>query len=335
MLVVRRNSQCRLAIASAAILVMALAVLPPSVRGCSFAGPVDFVGHAVLVDVNTGGGRTVSFSDVGIGAGCEITNRMDLDGEVAMVQLDRGVHLFSLAGDAEQVDLPTPRAGFPDLDGGFVYYVDTADGSLHRLNIGTRSDELLLERADLLGNASWPSGLFVQGGTGVWLRWESGVPFLSVYDIANRTFLFRGMPPLALPASNSIELVGVHDSRVTFAAEDALVRFDALTNLTVRVGRIPPYAAHFHSVRQDGDRIAFVENETLRILDLASNSTQDTGLPVPGENLAFSGSLISYNYYETVPYFILLPVVAVVALVAVIVSVIGTVTLVRRRRTPR
>ncbi len=332
---VRGTSYFRVAIVSAAIVSVALAVLSTPARACSFAGPVDFVGRAVLVDIDTGESRTASFSDVGIGATCEVTNRMDVDGETAMVQLGHGIRLFSLASDGVQVDLPTPRAGFPDLDGGYVYYVDTSDTSLHRMHLGTRVDELLLNRPNVVGNASWPSGLFVQRGIGAWLRWESGAPFLSVYAVANRTFLFRGEPPLSLPASVPLELVGVHGARVTFAAEDELIRFDVPTNLTSRVGRIPSQAAYFHLVAQDGDRIAYVDNETLRILDLATNATEDTGRRVPGMNLALSGSLLSYDYYETVPYFIILPVIVVVALIAVIVFAIAAVHLARRRKGPR
>ena len=282
------------------VILVAVTILGPvPAAACSFAGPVDLMGYAVLADLESGRERTLTFEPVSIGGMCEPTNDMDIQKDVALLELSDGVRLFTLDGDLGEITLPGQFPSEPTLDGEYVYYLNSGDGSLRRVHWGTRTMDVLFEGIpDTFG----VNELLVADGIAAW-GYDNRV---SVFDTATRTLLLNAsripVPDLAFVP------VGLHAGRLTLLGSGSavngtlVVTFDWATNETVAIAELPmngvDATANHGTAAQDGDRLAYL-HDGLHVLNLTSNATTDYPQRIPGVNLAFAGSLIAYNRYET------------------------------------
>ena len=281
-------------------LVVVITLLPNPVAACSFTAPMDFDGYAVLADLASGRRRTVPFDEVSIGSDCGITNAMDVEGGVALVELHSAVRLFTLDSDVGEITLPGRYPAVPVLDGEFIVYIDGDDNSsLRRLRRGTSEMEILLV---FNASKSAPWRFSVVDGLALWGGREGQV---SLFDTNTRTLVLDEVR--VTPTNLTYFPVGLDARRITFIGYGPdlhgtlVMTFDWTTNETTEVAVLPESVDWAYSLganlAQDDDRLVYVW-EGLHVLNLTTRVITDLPQLVEGRNLAAEGSLIVYDYYE-------------------------------------
>lgn len=282
-------------------LIVPATLVDESAQACSYAGPVSFQGFAVLFDVETFETTQISFSEVGIDGMCGTANLVGVDGPVAFVTEGRGVHLFGMDGDLGFLDLGVDNPVGPNLDGAFVYYGSYEENALYRMNVTTRTRELVVDSAPF--GALGFNILVVRGGIVAWTT--HGTPtHLTVYDVPSRTFLLRDGAMPTWPGEYSpanIYLLEVAGNRLRFLLEGQDVgEYDVIANTTAVVGRLPVAVAFpWEDLAASDGRYVYRQPDGLVVYDSNLNVTR----VLPPEhrrasNLAMAGDRVAYNYHE-------------------------------------
>lgn len=286
---------------SAAILV-ALAVVPPSAAACSFAGPIDFVGHAVIEDLENMKIQSkgdVTFSDVDIAADCGIGNEMDVSRDTVALEVYHGVELYGLDGRRTGgLDLGPSNYGFaksyPRLDLGTLYFVEFHDSSLNAMEVATGSRAVILRHFP----AHDFRGYEVSGGRVAWVSFD-GVYRFSVYDSVARMYLRENetVPgPIGI-GTVDLELVAFYGDDLTLLRDGQEVySYNFPSGIATLLLRLPEST---REVAHHGSSVVFAAAGKLYLHDLIENATRVLMEEFLGRNLELYGGVLVYDYYDT------------------------------------
>ena len=328
-----RSAAKGLAFSTTVILALTGTLVANQAQACSYAGPVDFKGYAVLFDVETGARRQVSFEQVGIDSLCRTANRVDVAGSVALVTDGRGVRLFDLERDRGFLALGVDDPVGPTLDGPFVYYGSYPADALYRMDFTTRVQEVVLQPADF--GTFGIRQIDVAHGVVAWTTYD-GNPLLNVYDSQAQRFLLRNGVVPSWPRDTTGELpylLDVTGSVVRFlrAGRD-VVAYDVSTNSTSLVGQLPGPLDFPRNLAASGNRFVYGGNRTLVLYDSDLNATMDLHEDARATGLAMAGSFIAYDYHEVYSGLPPLALAAVMLGIVVAASTVVALYLVRGKK---